>query len=224
MIQKVSKGLSSVKAGRPFFRFWFLGLVSVLLRAQELPSSLELKKEVNLIQVPVIIRDKAGHAVTDLNVEDVSVYDNGKLQKIARFRYLQGQDGGRASEIARQAPWIEKAKEPHLLIVIPQLQFGSRLNALNALEKLFQQGSLGNENIAIVDNSLQVVPSTHDRNLLLQAVRKMRDLKISPCQGGPWATVAGQWMLQMRSMPGRKFLVIFSDGPELDTLCGIKRV
>jgi VWFA-related protein len=205
-------------------------------KAQDLPPSAELKKSVNLVQVPVVVRDRKGHAVTNLNVEDFAISDNGKLQKIARFRYLQVRNGEHASERrvpqqdisgtsesssdrASSSPSIgEEPEESHLLIVIPQLQFASRLYALRALAKGLQQHSLDNESISIIDNSSQDLPFTRDRNSLVQAVTRLQSFKMSPCQGGPWIAAAADRLLQMRSMPGRKFLLIFSDA-ERDPQC-----
>lgn len=200
----------------------------VLSHAQELPSSVEFKKKVNLIQVPVIVRDKSGHAVNNLNVDEVSVYDNGQLQKIARFRYLQadGQDVGTGASLIAQQPkstLVERAEDLHLRVVIPQLQFGSRLQAFAGLKKALQQGLLGSVNVSMVDDSSRrTLPFTRDRDSIIHGLERMQGIKVNPCDMGPWAVVAGDRLSQMRSMPGRKFMLIFSDGPELDPQC-VKR-
>jgi VWFA-related protein len=205
------------------------------LTAQHLPPSAVVKKSVNLIQVPVVVRDRKGHAVTNLNVDDFAIYDNGTLQKIAQFRCLRARDSEYASdrrvprqEIARtngsssdgasSPPNGEEPEDPHLLIVIPQLQFSSRFYALGALAKALQQRSLDNETISIIDNSSQVLAFTRDRDSLMQAVKQLQSVKMSPCQGGPWIAAARDRLLQMRSMPGRKFLLIFTDA-EPDPQC-----
>jgi VWFA-related protein len=43
------------------------------------------KARVNLVQVPVVVRDKAGRAVGNLKKEDFQLFDKGKPQYIARF-------------------------------------------------------------------------------------------------------------------------------------------
>lgn len=75
-----------------------LGLLAGSLAAQRIPPSAELKKSVNLVEVPVVVRDRKGHAVTNLTRDDFAIYDNEKLQKIALFRYLQPSNGEHASE------------------------------------------------------------------------------------------------------------------------------
>jgi VWFA-related protein len=43
------------------------------------------KARVNLVQVPVVVRDKAGKAIGNLKKEDFQLFDKGKPQYIARF-------------------------------------------------------------------------------------------------------------------------------------------
>ena len=225
-----------------FLLLWALLFPSLsLFAAQELPPSATLKKSVNLIQVPVVVRDSRGHTVTNLKSNDFAVYDNGQLQPITQFRYLAEGSGSRdlgnpaqtevgppnGSEIQHSASpaALPELLETHLLIVIPQLQWTSRSYALRALAKALQHHLFDNESVSIVDNSSLILPFTRDAGSLQQAITELQKLNMSPCHAGPWIAAAEERLLQMRSMPGRKFLLIFSDGvPDPQCVSGISYV
>jgi len=48
-------------------------------------APLTFKSGINLVPVPVVVRDNKGHAVGDLAVGDFQLFDNGKLQMISKF-------------------------------------------------------------------------------------------------------------------------------------------
>lgn len=75
-------------------------------------------------------------------------------------------------------------------------------------------------NVSIVDDSSgRTLLFTPDRDSIMHAVEKMEGIKVNPCNLGPWVVVAEDRLSQMRSVPGRKFMLIFSDGPKLDPQC-----
>lgn len=211
-----------------------LVLLGSFLGAQQLPGSDALKKSVNLIQVSVVVRDRKGRAVTDLKATDFHVYDNGNWEAISRFLYVQAGSGGNKQEENDAAEAVDSSRppaskppdrtvtatpdHPHILIVIPQLQLASRFFALQAIQKAVKEHLLDGAVVAIVDNSSVILPFTRDRDSIVDALGRLQRVKVSPCVGGPWIAAANERLSQMRSMPGRKFLVIFSD-LGLDSQC-----
>jgi VWFA-related protein len=53
------------------------------ISSQEAPVT--FSERVNLVSVPVVVRDHAGHAVGNLRQEDFQLFDKGKLQTITKF-------------------------------------------------------------------------------------------------------------------------------------------
>src|SRR5580704_9715536 len=60
------------------------GLISLCAAAQE-QSGQTFKSGVTMIQVPVVVRDRDGHAVGDLKKDDFQLFDDGKPVEIAGF-------------------------------------------------------------------------------------------------------------------------------------------
>ena len=48
-------------------------------------TSVTFKSGINLVPVPVVVRDASGHAVGNLSIDDFQLFDNGKPQMISKF-------------------------------------------------------------------------------------------------------------------------------------------
>lgn len=79
------------------------GLVMTSAQAQEEVSSKDTQAifnaRVNLVIVPVVVRDKAGDAVGTLKKEDFQLFDRGKSQFIARFSMEKASDRVQVVEV-----------------------------------------------------------------------------------------------------------------------------
>jgi VWFA-related protein len=71
-------------------------------------SAPTFSSRVNLVMVPVVVRDKAGHAIGNLKQDDFQLFDRGKIQVISRFsietpQHPKAPDTGTKEEIAENA-------------------------------------------------------------------------------------------------------------------------
>ena len=60
--------------------------------------------KVNLVMVPVVVRDKQGHAIGTLRKEDFQLFDKGRPQVITRFLIEKASDHLKPVEIASDVP------------------------------------------------------------------------------------------------------------------------
>jgi VWFA-related protein len=85
-------------------RYWPCLLPVFVAAAQTQTGEVTVRDEaptfqstVNMVRVPVVVRDKTGHAVGGLHKEDFRLTDRGKLQEIAQFS-LETSSGAKSAE------------------------------------------------------------------------------------------------------------------------------
>ncbi len=139
------------------------------------------KARVNLVTVPVVVRDKAGKAVGNLKQEDFQLTDKGKPQYIARFSMetaagrLSRATGRSSPKPGEQAPTTElpDAFTGYVFDDV-HLAFGDLAHARDAaLRQIDKMKST--DRVAIFTTSGQnVLDFTDDRDQLHQAIAKLR--------------------------------------------------
>jgi len=91
-------------------RYWPCFLLPFAIAAQTRTGEVTVRSEaptfqstVNMVRIPVVVRDKAGHAVGGLHKEDFRLADRGKPQDIAQFS-LESSSGSRSASGEQSLP------------------------------------------------------------------------------------------------------------------------
>ena len=159
--------------------------------SQETPVTFNTR--VNLVSVPVVVRDRDGHAIGNLRKEDFQLFDKGKLQVITKFSLEESRSfAGAAAPSAspREAPVNTPTAAPSqpalperytaYLVDDIHLTHGDLLNARQALNRHLDEALDRSSRAAIFTTSgIMLSGFTDDRAKLHKAVDT-----IQPWSGG----------------------------------------
>ena len=142
---------------------------------------------VNRLLVPVVVRDKQGHAVSDLQREDFHVFDNGKPASVSVFIVEKWAATGSHSEHNSAVPALSQAvpiaAPPHpsrhrfivLLMDDMHLEFGDLVHAQKAAVKALDQVLAESDEAVVISLSGKTNSGlTHDRATLQKAIMSLK--------------------------------------------------
>jgi len=131
------------------------------------------------VLVDVVVRDKKGHAVTNLPQSVFTVLDEGAPREIASFRLVKGTEAVSSPDAARTMATVQKLdpiRQIRLVsLIIDRLDMSERLAARRAAVDLMNVELPQNVYIAVftLGSELQAIQGfTNKRELLVQAIEK----------------------------------------------------
>jgi VWFA-related protein len=157
-------------------RSWTFFLLAGALAAQTQTGEVTTREEtptfqssVNLVRVPVVIRDKQGHTVGTFHKEDFQLTDRGKQQYISQFSIEGSAVPKPPAPVGAEAevPWAPEPAAPGAKLVVPtrftafvfddvHLKIGDLMNARIAALKYIEQGIRPQDRVALLTLSGKV--------------------------------------------------------------------
>jgi VWFA-related protein len=181
------------------------GSAAVLAQDQPAPAA-RFRSGVNLVLVPVTVRDRDGRAVSDLRQENFAVFDKGKPQSVVSFSV--------------ERPGAQTAVPEHfiayfiddMMLTDPGTVIPLREAMLRSVANL-QPG----DRAAIFSSSCQLaLDFTADGAKLREVVNKWQPYRTPTCQVAPTlplqVTLLQSIVRRMERLPGQKSVVAISAG------------
>ncbi len=166
--------------------FWLvLGQFSFHLFSQTQEKLLRHEVEVVLIEIPLYVLDKEGNPIKDLNLEEVTLYENGIKQKITHFVLVQN-DSPEIASVVRKYP---VARRQFLLLIDFAFATPAKIvKARRACMDFIKEKILPNDLVAVATYSamggLEVHSHfTNDREHLFSAINALGLTEMPRTQG-----------------------------------------
>lgn len=134
------------------------------------------------VMLDVVVRDKKGKLLTDLEKKDFTVSDNGEQRAIKSFRLIQGTEaiGGGSPGTPTQ---LDPLRQVRLITLVFQgIDNNSAKLARDAAMELLKTDLAQNIFVAVmyIDNKLEAIqPFTNDRDLLKKAIEVATSAKVN---------------------------------------------
>jgi VWFA-related protein len=151
-------------------------------------ETVTFKARVNLVMVPVVVRDKQGRAIGTLKQEDFQLLDRGKPQLISRFSIehagrgagTAGSKGAKAADTAMPGGVVMPDRYVAYLFDDIHISFGDLARARDAAWEHMRDGLRATDRAAIYTTSGQtVLDFTDDKDALHETLLKIRLRPIS---------------------------------------------
>ena len=144
------------------------------------------KSQVNLVMVPVVVRDRMGNAIGGLRKEDFHLFDGGRQQEIAHFSVqrtgnagaaIPGKSGGASAE--KQSPKTQESAPAERLVAYVfddvDIKFADLVNARDAAWRNISESLQPADRVAIMATSGRTtLDFTADRAKIHDALFQLR--------------------------------------------------
>lgn len=137
-------------------------------------QTITFKTAVNVVEVPVVVRDYKGRAVGDLTKDDFQLFDRGKLQKIIKFT-------------------VEKSAGPDVMVPTLPVETSKESPAIEVVEPAIPAAVLPHRFVAYLFDDVHV--QTNDLIMARDAADRHLKKSLGPKTRAAIFTTSGQTML-----------------------------
>ena len=147
-------------------------------------SSVSFKAQANLVEVPVVVRDREGHAVGNLQKDDFRVFEKSAQQKITKFRVEKASEAVAPKTESGKPPSTEPRQTPpaampdHYVAFVfddLHLQFGDIPQVRDAIRRYIGSSLQPGDRLALITTSGKIgVDFTTNAAALDEALLKIR--------------------------------------------------
>lgn len=194
-----------------------------------------LRISTTVVEIDSVVTDKQGRHVDDLRAEEFELYQDGRRQNINSVRYV-ALDGAAANAASRPA---EARRTLAIVVDDLSMSFTNMAATRRALQAFVERDVAPGDLVAVIHaghDGVITEPFTSDKGVLLETIRRLRYNMMStghPLNGdlgtdqtrveridelqnetftvGALGAVSGL-VRAMRDMPGRKAVVVATDG------------
>ncbi len=184
---------------------------AVAQRPQQQPRQPVYRVEVDLVLLNVAVTDRGGHYIRGLRPADFRVFEDGIPQKLAMFSEAGGIPEQVATVEGRPLPALLAGSSIFVLFDTSNYMYRGFVYAQDAITD-FIRGLESQDAVAVYGfsrNLLRACPLTSDRRRALMGVRQV--------VAGDDTSLYNALLLTLKdaaAVPGRKVVVVFSNGPD----------
>jgi len=170
------------------------------------------KAGVNLVQVPVTVRDRDGRAVAGLQKEDFELFDKGKRQEIASFAEVK--PGGQTVDKAGGGAVVIPAR--FTVWAIDDMAINDLIRVRESAGKQLATLQPGDRASIVTTSCRIMLDFTNDQTKLHEAIDKLTMRPVPVCRANRTEViqleVLGSVVRRMANIPGQRNIVLVSPG------------
>jgi VWFA-related protein len=206
------------------YRSGILAPISFMCSTASLVSTAVGQHSMPVAKALVWVRDERGAPVSDLNVDDFAVTENGVLDRVVGverfFSGTQMQSENVASRANGAIRLSQNANDSadlltHILILIPPMTAVSRYHTIADALHFFSSSRVGNWKVALVDDEGNFLRYSQNVDGIRAALKRLGRHNAPYANRSDWSAVMQSSLRELGVLPGRHVIIFISNHDRL---------